>query len=125
MHIKGNAVIQIDSDLYNITNCADLTGRNLQVGILSSNGNCVNLYRNQNCSGKDFIRYLPGRLDTLYNPFRHSWVDNELVTSSLHILSMGPCFNKCDPRNWDTLSLTNATVTLYDRVDFQGKTEIL
>jgi hypothetical protein len=69
------------------------------------------------------IRYIPGRMSGLYSPQGHKWKDDSLVKEPLVLNSVGPCYDKCDGRNWAGMEGTEEiNLTLYDNENFIGET---
>lgn len=57
---------------------------------------------------------------TMYSPKTYRWVGDDLTEEDLRIGSVGPCFDKCDSRNWQGDSKQPVAVTLYERTEFKG-----
>ncbi|OXA38845.1 Transposable element P transposase [Folsomia candida] len=91
------------------------------VKMLKTNGNCVNIYPSSNCTGW-FIRFAY-RDSYIRFPKTYRWVGDEVMPRGLEIGSVGPCFDKCDVRNWyGDRKQEPAHVTLYGERDFRGDT---
>ncbi|XP_035700752.1 uncharacterized protein LOC110861570 [Folsomia candida] len=89
------------------------------VKMLKTNGNCVNIYPSSNCTGW-FIRFAY-RDSYIRFPKTYRWVGDEVMPRGLEIGSVGPCFDKCDVRNWyGDRKQEPAHVTLYGERDFRG-----
>lgn len=92
---------------------------------IETNGNCFNIYSEKGCTTSEgrLIRYQAGRLLTELSKFnKHRW-DGDLHVDDEHVQvkSVGPCFDKCDPRNWQGDSPSRpVTVTIYEDEDFTG-----
>ncbi|OXA38851.1 hypothetical protein Fcan01_26362, partial [Folsomia candida] len=87
--------------------------------MVSTNGNCINIYPNSNCTGW-FIRFTY-RESYARLPRTYRWVGDEVMPRGLEIGSVGPCFDKCDARNWyGDRKQEPVHVTLYDEWDFTG-----
>lgn len=57
------------------------------------------------------------------NTHAHRWEGDNLVDDEhIQITSIGPCFNKCDPRNWAGMRPeVPVDVILYEDEDYTGK----
>lgn len=86
---------------------------------VTSNDNCINIYPQVNCTGW-FIRFNYGRYPS-YQPQIYPWDGDKLRNSTLQVGSVGPCFDKCDERNWQGDRKEVVQVTLYDDSEFKGK----
>ncbi|OXA61402.1 hypothetical protein Fcan01_00993 [Folsomia candida] len=83
---------------------------------------CLNYYlTSRNCQGQ-FIRYFPGQVEPVVDPMRHYFVDNStLVAQELKFSSIGPCYDRCDPRNWEGLERSQPIkVTLFASAEYKG-----
>ncbi|XP_035716620.1 uncharacterized protein LOC118439427 [Folsomia candida] len=85
---------------------------------VTSNDNCINIYPQVNCTGW-FIRFNYGRYPS-YQPQIYPWDGDKLRNSTLQVGSVGPCFDKCDERNWQGDRKEVVQVTLYDDSEFKG-----
>lgn len=66
---------------------------------IGTNRNCVNIYLQENCTG-EFIRYQEAPPSMVIR-FASKWEDDiSLDDEMVAVSSIGPCFDKCDPRNW-------------------------
>ncbi|OXA45219.1 hypothetical protein Fcan01_20142 [Folsomia candida] len=69
---------------------------------LETNGNCINIHSRENCTGQ-FIRLQTIPVLTYVDDIAaHRSEDDILVANENMIIgSIGPCFEKCDPQNWN------------------------
>ncbi|OXA36712.1 hypothetical protein Fcan01_28530 [Folsomia candida] len=86
---------------------------------IKNRGICVNIYPADNCTGW-FTRLTYGEHSGAYLPQTYRWDGEDLMNRTLQIASVGPCFDKCDARNWQDDRREAVKVTLYDDYGFQG-----
>ncbi|OXA41337.1 hypothetical protein Fcan01_23701 [Folsomia candida] len=102
---------------YDVSTC----NSNFHPGIISlwmKGLDCVNIYPASDCTGW-FIRLtLLGFPHYWLNTYR--WIGEEMIKENLQIGSAGPCFDKCDARNWQGDRIEAVHVTLYDKTEFRG-----
>lgn len=107
---------------YDVSTC----NSNFHPGIISlwmKGLDCVNIYPASDCTGW-FIRLtLLGFPHYWLNTYR--WIGEEMIKENLQIGSAGPCFDKCDARNWQGDRIEAVHVTLYDKTEFRGNLIIL
>ncbi|XP_035700457.1 uncharacterized protein LOC118433025 [Folsomia candida] len=58
--------------------------------------------------------------DTALLSKTYQWTGNDLIKEDLRIGSIGPCFDRCDPRNWQGDEKHSVEVTFYEYHDFKG-----
>lgn len=107
---------------YDISNCnSSLTHtRDGNITKLTMNGKCANFYAAENCSGW-FIRLVTNQLGGLiFKPETFRWPGGEISKSQMQAASVGPCFDKCDARNWLGDKKGLVKVTLYEGTRHQG-----
>ncbi|OXA48967.1 hypothetical protein Fcan01_16690 [Folsomia candida] len=89
---------------------------------IETNGNCVNIYSQENCDGH-FVRLQTGFFFTNVRKMTaHRW-DNDILVENenITVVSIGPCFDQCDPRNWAGIKRNiPVNVTLFDNVVHSG-----
>ncbi len=98
----------------NVSNCATINHHLIRDNIssINSNGNCVNLYKTEDCVG-EYSVIMPG------SPIHYdlsAWTD-----FNNNVGSIGPCFSRCDHRAVEKV-MNNQTylVTVYDDRGFEG-----
>lgn len=90
---------------------------------IKNRGICVNIYPADNCTGW-FTRLTYGEHSGAYLPQTYRWDGEDLMNRTLQIASVGPCFDKCDARNWQDDRREAVKVTLYDDYGFQGEQKV-
>ncbi|OXA41049.1 hypothetical protein Fcan01_24183 [Folsomia candida] len=82
---------------------------------LETSGECFNIYPQENCTGS-FIR-TNLRRGSYQEPKTYQWEWEILKKGDLQIGSVGPCFDRCDPRNWGGDQKLEVEVKFNDGVD--------
>lgn len=79
---------------------------------IQTNGNCANVYEEKNCSGF-FARLESAEVAfSVFSPDTSLWWGNNFVETTFKVKSVGPCWEKCDGRNWDNVDYANYNVTV-------------
>ncbi|XP_021966028.1 uncharacterized protein LOC110861232 [Folsomia candida] len=111
------------STYYNPTIPTAPSGR---INKLVTSGECFNIYPQENCTGSFIRANMFVRI--LYDPETdpNRWVGDDLIKEDLRIASVGPCFDRCDPRNWQNDEKLPVEVTFYEDNRLDGnKTTIM
>ncbi|XP_035700460.1 uncharacterized protein LOC110861287 isoform X1 [Folsomia candida] len=133
-YAKNSSIIQINSALkffseypdnsnsthYNISYCNPTMPTEFggKIVDLQTGGACFNIYPKENCTGW-FIRTSMSP-ETVNDPKTFQWVGEDLMKEDLRIGSVGPCFDRCDPRNWQGDEKLVVEITFYEDYNFEG-----
>lgn len=106
---------------YNVTRCSSsISAPKGHVRRIQTNGKCVNVYSSENCAGW-FARLESGEVAlSTFSADTSFWNGNDFKVTKLIVRSIGPCFDKCDARNWHNDTKANTTVELFQKPEFEG-----
>ncbi|XP_035713586.1 uncharacterized protein LOC118438021 [Folsomia candida] len=89
---------------------------------IQTNGNCINIYPQENCVGQ-FVRVQTGLNYIYVGNLVGNRLDKNIVVDHEKVIvgSIGPCFEKCDPQNLVGMRKDLSTsVTLHDELYYPG-----
>lgn len=90
---------------------------------IQTNGNCINIYPQENCVGQ-FVRVQTGLNYIYVGNLVGNRLDKNIVVDHEKVIvgSIGPCFEKCDPQNLVGMRKDLSTsVTLHDELYYPGE----
>lgn len=108
--------------IFNLNRCIPVIPKSTSGKLyeIETNQNCISIYSQENCGGK-FIRFQSGNWSS---HIRNMQAHRDLLRKNevLMVASIGPCFDKCDPRNWAGMrSDVPVNVTLFNDRGYTGE----